>query len=76
MGRVVIPPTIDTKEAAKAMQLASVLTDNPMLTGKGVKVGVYCLYRVIAAGYVAGWIGCLQDRRTTHMHAHGSQWYQ
>jgi hypothetical protein len=38
-GRVVTPPTFNTKEAATAMQLTSLLTNNPMLTGKGVKVG-------------------------------------
>jgi len=37
--RTVTPPTFDTKEAVKAMQLDSLLTNNPMLNGQGVKIG-------------------------------------
>lgn len=42
-ARVVTPPTIDTKEALRAMQLEGFLANHPALDGAGVKIGAKLL---------------------------------
>lgn len=37
--KAVVPPTWDTREAIKAMQLESLLANNPIMNGEGVKIG-------------------------------------